>query len=105
MTSKAHPSGWAFVTNPTYTMREIAPTHSLYGQPAQQHATESIMIAGGREIARAPWSGIEYEAWSSCHAKNFTCTAPKAKGTEYCIGHLRAAVKSGEKKGVTDGSS
>lgn len=79
-------------------MREIAPTHSLYGQPALQHATQSIMLAGDREIVRAPYSGIEYEAWSSCNANNFTCTAPKAKGTEYCIGHLRSVKKQEEQR-------
>lgn len=79
-------------------MREIAPTHSLYGQPYAQHAIQSNHIAVGREIARAPWSGIEYDAWSSCHANNFTCTAPKAKGTEYCIGHLRSVKKQEEQR-------
>ncbi len=72
--------------------REIAPTVSLYGE----RYTELIQAApeyAGREVTRAWNSGIAYEGWTLCRANNETCTARRAKGTDFCIGHLNQMKK------------
>lgn len=62
--------------------------HALYGEP----------ISGQRPAAQsdgskmAPGSG-PYLGRNRCVANNDTCEGPKAKGTDYCIGHLRAMAK------------
>lgn len=66
---------------------------SAYGEPY-------IRTAGYQYGAEpAPWSGMPYigdedALHSSCSAttkKGTLCKAPKAKGTDMCIGHLKAA--------------
>ena len=37
--------------------------------------------------------GLPYVGRQRCIANEDTCEGPKAKGTEYCIGHLRANTK------------
>ena len=64
-------------------MKNAVPAHSYYGQPVS-----GIRLAptAGAEIA-AP-SG-PYIGRNRCIAKDDTCEGPKARGTDFCIGHLR----------------
>ena len=41
--------------------------------------------------ASAPYTGR-----NRCIANNDTCEGPQAKGTEYCIGHLRSTEKGND---------
>jgi hypothetical protein len=36
---------------------------------------------------------MPYIGHTRCIANNETCDGPRAKGTEYCIGHLRSMAK------------
>jgi hypothetical protein len=74
--------------------RETVPTWQLYGtqyvniqNAAPEHA--------GREVTRAWTTGIPFEDWKFCRANDQTCTARRAKGTDFCIGHLNAMEKAG----------
>lgn len=74
-------------------MRDISPTHSFYGQPYGPMARTDSYSAG-REVTRAQWDGVEYVGHTECIANNYTCRGPRAKGTEYCIGHLKSMEKA-----------
>lgn len=69
--------------------------HTLYGEPVR--GVRPAAMADGARLApgSAPYLGR-----NRCVANNDTCEGPKAKGTEYCIGHLRAMAKKDEE--VTD---
>lgn len=68
------------------------PTLSMYGTPAA--GTSSRLSTPTSRPA--PWSGIEYVSprEGKCGAKDDTCEGPRAKGTDFCIGHLRAVEKA-----------
>lgn len=40
--------------------------------------------------------GVDYVGRNRCIAENDTCEGPRAKGTQYCIGHLRKMAKGGD---------
>jgi len=62
--------------------------HTLYGEPVSGVRPASA-IAGSRLAApSAPYLGRQ-----RCIANDDTCEGPKAKGTDYCVGHLRSMAK------------
>lgn len=63
--------------------------HTLYGEPTIRGAKPDNHANGARP---AP-VGAEYVGRNRCIANNDTCEGPKAKGTDYCIGHLRSMEK------------
>jgi hypothetical protein len=65
-------------------MKNAVPAHSYYGQPVS-----GIRLAptDGAKIATA--SG-PYIGRNRCIANEDTCEGPKAKGTDFCVGHLRS---------------
>lgn len=73
-------------------MKGSKPAHALYGQPVQGYR----LAHQGVEGARLQAGGGEYIGRNRCVAENDTCEGPRAKGTEYCIGHLRKAAKGGD---------
>ena len=58
--------------------------HTLYGEPTTKHSR--LAHAEGARLA-AP-SG-PYIGRNRCIANDDTCEGPKARGTDFCIGHLR----------------
>lgn len=60
--------------------------HTRYGEPASR-SSKPVGSAVGSKMAgpSAPYTGR-----NRCIANNDTCEGPKAKGTDWCIGHLRA---------------
>lgn len=62
--------------------------HTLYGAPVS--GLRPAHVADGSRMA-AP-SG-PYEGRNRCIANNDTCEGPKAKETDYCVGHLRSMAK------------
>ena len=58
--------------------------HTLYGEPTTKHSR--LAHAEGARLA-AP-SG-PYIGRNRCTANDDTCEGPKARGTDFCIGHLR----------------
>lgn len=75
------------------------PAHSYYGQPVSGRRLATV--SGARiAAASAPFVG----RGNKCTANDDSCEGMKAKGTEFCMGHLRQVTKTkGEDKGVTDG--
>ena len=70
----------------------------MYNSPKAGQDVAAIMpnfIQSGTELA--PPSGVEYKAaMPTCiglNLKEERCRAPQAKGTEYCIGHLKRLQK------------
>lgn len=67
------------------------PTYSLYGRPAYE-----ARLAYD-ENARIAAPSAEYVGrGNKCSANDDTCEAVRAKGTEYCAGHLRSKLKNTE---------
>lgn len=62
--------------------------HTLYGEPVSG-SRPAFTAVGGK---LAPGSG-PYIGRNRCIANNDTCEGPKAKETDYCIGHLRTMAK------------
>lgn len=74
---------------------QAVPAYSLYGQPA--NAARLAHMDGARLAApSAPYLG----RGNKCTANDDTCEGMRAKGTAYCMGHLRSLKKKG---GDTDG--
>jgi len=73
-------------------MKGSKPAHALYGQPVQGYRPAHQGVEGARLQAGRG----EYTGRNRCVAENDTCAGPKAKGTQYCIGHLRKAAKGGD---------
>lgn len=65
------------------------PAYSLYGESAtrgqRQYGLEGAVPA-------AP-GGMPYLGHTSCMANEETCRGARAKGTDFCIGHLRSMAK------------
>ena len=75
---------------------QAVPAYSLYGQPA--NAARLAHMDGARLAApSAPYVG----RGNKCTANDDTCEGMRAKGTAYCMGHLRSLKKKG---GDTDGN-
>lgn len=54
----------------------------------------SMPVGNQEGTSRAPFSGIEYvPPTPTCSWMDYTCNAYPAKGTEFCIGHLRKVLK------------
>jgi hypothetical protein len=65
-------------------MKNSKPAHAYYGEPVS-----GIRLApsAGAKIA-AP--SAPYIGRNRCIANDDTCEGPKAKGTDFCVGHLRS---------------
>ena len=73
------------VTIPPIGMNQSAKlAHTLYGEPTTKHSR--LAHAQGARLA-AP-SG-PYIGRNRCTANDDTCEGPKARGTDFCYGHLR----------------
>jgi len=70
-------------------MNGSKPAHALYGKPVDGYRQAAQSLANARLQG-------EYTGRNRCVADGDTCEGPKAKGTQYCIGHLRKAAKGGE---------
>lgn len=68
------------------------PVYSLYGVSAMRHSRP----AGAPEGARLAAASAPYIGRNRCVANEDTCRGPKAKGTDYCYGHLRSMGKVGK---------
>lgn len=82
------------------------PAHSYYGKP--QNDYRLAQTDGGRLAAP---SGPYIGRGNKCTGNEDTCEGNRAKGTEYCMGHLRQMLKEqNDKNGIapqevtTDGS-
>ena len=73
-------------------MNGSQPSHSLYGVPANQYRGAAQAVSGSKVMA----GGVDYVGRNRCVAENDTCEGPRAKGTQYCIGHLRKMTKGGD---------
>lgn len=73
-------------------MNGSKPAHAMYGKPVDGYRQAAQSLAGARLQA----GGGEYTGRNRCVADGDTCEGPKAKGTQYCIGHLRKAAKGGD---------
>lgn len=73
-------------------MKGSTPAYAYYGKPVDGQRQAAQSLAGARLQA----GGGEYTGRNRCVAENDTCEGPKAKGTQYCIGHLRKAAKGGD---------
>jgi hypothetical protein len=72
------------------------PTYALHGRPAYEARLAHI------ENARIAAPSAEYIGrGNKCSANDDTCEGARAKGTEFCVGHLRSAIKNKE---VVDGT-
>lgn len=65
-------------------IKNSVPAHALYGKPVTGYRLAAI------EGARLAAASGPYVGRNRCIANDDTCEAPKAKGTDYCIGHLRS---------------
>jgi len=80
---------------------QSVPAYSLYGVPQNNQRLSAI---SGSRIAppSAPYVG----RGNKCSGNEDTCEGMRAKGTEFCMGHLRSVKKvSVETKAVDDVSS
>jgi len=68
------------------------PSYSLYGESAMR-GSRPYATADARP---APAGGMPYVGHTRCAANDETCQGARAKGTPYCIGHLRALAKAKE---------
>jgi hypothetical protein len=66
---------------------QSVPAHSLYGVPQN---TQSLSSVRGARLA-AP-SGPYIGRGTKCIGNEDTCGSQRAKGTEYCIGHLKQSI-------------
>jgi len=65
-------------------MKNATPAYALYGKPVT--GLRLAHIEGAKLAApSAPYIGR-----NRCIANEDTCEGPKAKGTDYCVGHLRS---------------
>lgn len=70
---------------------EVAPVFG-YGEGVERAGVTARVGTVG-EVEKAP-IGVPYQPKHRpdhlCRANDNTCKGPKAKGTDYCVGHLRA---------------
>lgn len=68
------------------------PAHSLYGEPASRGSRPAASPVGSQP---APAGGMPYDdRHCSYPTGGNPCQGYKAKGTDYCMGHLRSVAKS-----------
>lgn len=85
-------------------MTNSIPAHAYHGTPVNSYR---LAHTGGARIAppSAPYVG----RGNKCSANEDTCEGMRAKGTEFCMGHLRSKDKKflteTEPKVVTDAPS
>lgn len=80
---------------------QSVPAHSYYGVPQN---TQSLSSVRGARLAAA--SGPYLGRGNKCSGNEDTCEGMRAKGTEFCMGHLRSVNKvSVETKAVDDVAS
>jgi hypothetical protein len=73
------------------TPKGAVPAYALHGRPAVEARLAHI------ENARIASASAEYVGRGpKCIANEDTCEGARAKGTEYCVGHLRSAMKNKE---------
>lgn len=65
------------------------PAHSLYGESASR-GSRNYDLASAKA---APPGGMPFIGHTRCMANEGTCQGARAKGTDYCIGHLRQILK------------
>lgn len=80
---------WCFGERIVLLVMAAVLVHSLYGESANRGS--SLTPATSRP---APPGGAEYVGRGRCKANGDTCEGFPAKGTELCIGHLRALEKA-----------
>jgi len=73
------------------TSKTSQPTHALYGQPVQGSRPAGAQVGSKMAPPGAPYLGRQ-----RCVANGDTCEGPQAKGTNYCIGHLRSSEKGND---------
>ena len=66
-------------------MTKSIPAHAMYGTPANHSR-----LAGTNTARLAPPSAPYVGRGNKCSANDDTCEGMRAKGTELCMGHLRA---------------
>jgi hypothetical protein len=64
------------------------PAHSQYGVP---QTSSSLSSVSGAKLAAA--SGPYIGRGNKCSGNDDTCEGMRAKGTEFCAGHMRSANK------------
>lgn len=65
--------------------------HTLYGKPV-----DNVRPAMSNTGTAPAGAGLPYLGRNRCIANNDTCEGPKARDTDYCIGHLRSMEKKVE---------
>lgn len=60
------------------------PVYSAYGEPVNEFRPSNKTDGAEPSVIGMPYTGR-----GKCVANDDTCNAPKAKGTDYCYGHLR----------------
>lgn len=68
-------------------MKNAQHAQGYYGTPVGGYRLAHI------ENAKLQAGGVEYVGRNRCIANEDTCEGPKAKGTDYCVGHLRSMAK------------
>jgi hypothetical protein len=68
------------------------PLYSYYGVPAAREARQAAYDDARIAAASAPYLG----RGNLCAANNDTCEGRRAKGTDYCYGHLRSMGLAGK---------
>jgi hypothetical protein len=66
-----------------------APIYSYYGVSANQNSRPYATA----DAQPAPAGGMPYMGHTRCIANEETCQGARAKGTNFCIGHLRQIEK------------
>jgi len=64
--------------------------HAMYGQPVNSYRQASVGVPGAKVQA----GGTDFVGRNRCIANEDTCEGPKAKGTDFCVGHLRSRKKT-----------
>ena len=70
------------------TSKTSKPAYAMYGEPVSGIRPAQSYAGSRPASASGPYTGRQ-----RCIANNDTCEGPQAKGSEYCIGHLRSAEK------------
>lgn len=67
-----------------------APIYSYYGESANKNSRPYAT----NDAQPAPAGGMPYLGHTRCIANDETCQGARAKGTNFCIGHLRQLEKA-----------
>lgn len=70
------------------TSQNATPAYAMYGKPVSGIRPAASVAGSKMATASGPYLGRQ-----RCIANGDTCEGPQAKGSEYCIGHLRAVDK------------